>query len=697
MKLSSNWLKEFVAIPKNISPQKLGELLTVSTVEVEGMEKTGSDVIFEIDNKSMTHRPDLWGVYGMAREVGAITGGKLKKIDTPIIKAKKTRIDIGITIENKSDCSRYIALALDNVKVGLSPKWLSERLESAGVRSINNIVDATNYIMLEVGQPLHAFDLDKLSSSGENKVNIIVRRAKNNESIVTLDGVKRDLNSNITVIADKENPIALAGVMGGAKAEIGENTIRIVLESANFDAINIRKAENILGLRTEASNRFEKSLDPNLPLIAMQRLAGLIQKLIQQVEIASNITDKNNISAKDRVKKIIILDSKEVDKKIGIEIKKTEVKKILTKLGFEVKGNIILKVTIPFWRATRDITESYDLIEEIARVYGYGNIPLLLPTISGEPPRENKERQLERQVKNILVNGLGFSEVYNYSFVNEDQLSKMGLSDNNFIRLKNPISKNATLMRQSLVPNIIENIKNNLRYFDSFRLFEIGNVYKNIAGEDKIRPDQSAMLPKQDKILVGVYVERANNAPFYAAKQALETLLKKLNIVYNYNIESDEKLSYVHSLRYAKIVSNDKELGYITELNPAIASSFDIKVKVGLFEINFSDLVKLNPWPKNYRTLSKYPPVKLDISILVNKNTLWQDIEKAVKDVNSGLIRSVEPFDLYEGKGLPFEKKSLTFRIEYRSDEKTLTDGEVNKVHERVIEKLRSVGGEVRK
>lgn len=697
MKLSLNWLKEFVVIPKNIFPQKLGELLTVHTVEVEGMEKIGNDVIYEIDNKSMTHRPDLWGVYGMAREVAAIIGGKLKKLEAFAIKAKKSKVSISITVENKSDCPRYVALALDNVKIQASPKWLSERLESVGVRSINNIVDATNYIMLEVGQPLHAFDLDKLSGSGENKVNIIVRRAKNNESIVTLDGVKRDLNSNITVIADKENPIALAGVMGGAKAEISEYTTRVVLESANFDAINIRKAENILGLRTEASSRFEKSLDPQLPFTAMQRLAAMIQKLIPGVEIASAIADKNNISLKDRARKTVFLNLEEVNRKIGVEIKKTEVKKILTKLGFEVKGDMILKVTIPFWRATRDITEPHDLVEEIARIYGYQNIPLVLPKVSSEPPMQNKERQMERQVKNILINGLGFSEVYNYSFVNEDQLSKMGLSDNNFIRLKNPISKNATLMRQSLMPNILENVKDNLRYFDSFRLFEMGSVYKNIAGEEKIRPDQNAMLPKQDKMLVGVYVDKANNAPFYAAKQSVESLLKKLNIVYNYTREFDEKMPYLHSARYIKIVSKNKELGYIAELNPTMASNLDIGARVGLFEINFSDLAEINPDTKVYKALPKYPFVKLDVSILVDKKFLWKDIETTVKSIQPDLIKSVDIFDLYEGKGLPANKKSLAFRIEYRSDEKTLTDGEVNRAHGIVMEKLRSMGGEARK
>lgn len=697
MKLSLNWLKEFVTIPKNISPQKLGELLTVHTVEVEGIEKVGNNMVLEIDNKSITHRPDLWGVYGMAREVSAITGGKLKKLDTTVIKAKAAKVSIGITVENKNDCQRYIALALDKVKVGPSPKWVSERLESAGVRSINNIVDATNYIMLEVGQPLHAFDLDKLSRSGENKINISVRRAKNNERIVTLDGNTRDLNSNITVIADKENPIAIAGVMGGAKAEINETTTRVVLESANFDAINIRKAEGALGLRTEASSRFEKSLDPNLPLLAMQRLAALIKKLIPQVEIISNISDKNNIPAKDRAKKTVLLELGEVNKKIGVEIKKPEVKKILSDLGFEVKGDNLLKVTIPTWRANRDITEPHDLIEEVARIYGYHNIPLLLPIISIEPPQENKERQLERQVKNILVNGLGFSEVYNYSFINETQLAKLGVAENEHISVKNPISKNATLMRQSLVPNLLENIKSNLRYFDSFRIFEIGSIYENIPGKEKTRPDKNAMLPKQDKMLVGVYVDRANNVPFYGAKFAVETLLKKLNIVYNYGKESNKKMPYFYPARCVKISVGIKELGYVAELNPAIAGNWDINVRVGLFEINFSDLVKIDPGIKAYQALPKYPSVKLDVSILVNKKTLWQDIEKSVKDVQSDLIRSVYLFDLYEGKGLPDDKKSLAFRIEYRSDEKTLTEEEVNKVHERVIEKLRDIGGEVRK
>lgn len=705
MKISLQWIKEFVEIPRNISPQKLGEILTSRTAEIEGLEKIKNDTVYEIDNKSITHRPDLWGLYGIAREIAAITGGKLKKLNIPpIAKPKRKKIDIQVKIENKKDCPRYMALALGNIIVKPSPSWVKERLELAGVRSINNIVDATNYAMLETGQPLHAFDLDLLEKSkfkNKEKIDILVRRAKKGESIVNLDDNKRDLQETMTVIADRKDPIALAGITGGAKAEIKESTTRIILESANFDPVNIRKTASALGLRTEASARFEKSLDPYLTETGMLRVYELIKKLVPEVEVLSDVVDKKNLSKAQSKTRAIKITLEEITRKIGTPILLQHVSYIFENLGFEVSvkksPEPVFTVMAPTWRATRDVSIAEDLIEEIARVYGYGNIPARLPITPVKPPLENYERVQERTIKDIFIRGLGFTEVLNYSFVSEQQLSSLGLSSEGYIRVKNPISKNATLMRQSLIPHLIENTKNNLRYFDDFRLFEIGRVYKNESGKDEIFPGQKVMLPSQDKMLSGIYLEKSNKAPFYGVKQAIETLLKNLNIVYNYGMKLPGNVPYVHPFRYVSIVVHGEELGYITELHPMVATRMDIKTRVGMFELNFSKLVRTSHQIKHYQTLPKYPSSKLDISILVDKKVLWKDIEDMVKGIRLDLIRSVDLFDIYEGKGLPENKKSLAFRIEYRSDKKTLTDQEISEVHAKVMKKLEEIGGEVRK
>lgn len=705
MKISLQWIKEFVEIPRNISPQKLGELLTSRTAEIEGLEKIKNDTVYEIDNKSITHRPDLWGLYGIAREIAAITGGKLKKLNIPPIpKPKRKKVDIQIRIESKKDCPRYMALALGNISVKPSPLWIKGRLELAGVRSINNIVDATNYAMLEIGQPLHTFDLDLLEKRkfrSKEKIDVLVRRAKKKESIVNLDSNKRDLQETMTVIADQKDSIALAGIMGGVKAEIKQSTKRIVLESANFDPVNIRKTASMLGLRTEASIRFEKSLDPYLPETGMLRVYELIKKLVPEAEVLSDVVDRKNLFQAQSKTRVIKITLEEITRKIGAPILLQHVSYIFENLGFEVlvkkSPEPVFTVTVPTWRATRDIFIAEDLIEEVARVYGFGNIPAHLPSIPMEPPLENSERTQERTIKDIFIRGLGFTEALNYSFVSERQLSCLGLSSEGYIRVKNPISKNATLMRQSLIPHLIENAKNNLRYFDDFRLFEIGRVYKNEPSKEEVFPGQKATLPSQDKMLAGVYVEKSNKTPFYAVKQAIETLLKSLNIVYNYSMDPLGNIPYIHHFRYVSIVVRGKELGYITELRPATAARLDIKTRVGMFELNFTKLAAAPSRIKSYQSLSKYPSSMLDISILVDKKILWKDIEDAVKGTQTDLIRSVDLFDLYEGKGLPEHKKSLAFRAEYRSDKKTLTDEEISEVHEKVIRKLEEMGGEVRK
>lgn len=697
MKLSLNWVKEFVTIPKDITPQKLGELLTLHTVEIEKIETIGDEVVYEIDNKSITHRPDLWGVYGMAREVAVITGGKLKQLFYGSLSLEvKPKLRITVSVEHDQDCPRYMAIAFENIRVASSPSWLKRKLELSGIRPINVIVDATNYIMLETGQPLHAFDLDRLASSGE-KVNIFVRRAKKGEELTTLDGIKRILNEDVLIIADKKKALAIAGIMGGADSEIRETSSRILVESANFDAIRIRKAANILGLRTEASARFEKNLDITASETALDGFISLIKKLVPDVRIISGVADEKKGIDEMQEERVIDVSLEKIKKTIGGDIDENRVIRILTSLGFTsaIKDKTIT-VSVPSWRRARDITIPEDIIEEVARIYGYIDIIPAFPGVSMEPPKPNEKRAQERQAK-MFLRDIGFFEVYNYSFTNENELALFGLSSNEYVALKNPISVEATLLRQSLIPRIAENTALNIRHSDTVQLFETGNVYYPTSGVENIMPSSSSTLPLQYTLLAAAWAEKGNKIPFYSIKQAIEMLLHSLHISFEYGKREEEGKAFTHPGRFLSLMSGKQEIGYISELHPSIIRQKGIGATVGICELNMTEVASLQKEGALYTALPRYPSVTLDVSLLLDKKREWRTIEDMVKMSEPRLIEAVEVFDIYEGKGLPSDKKSIAFHIMYRSREKTLTEEEVKKVHQNIEEKLKKdFGAEIR-
>jgi len=713
MKFSYNWLQSFLdrKLPK---PEKLAEILTMAVVEVEGVEKRGDDFSFEIDNKSITNRPDLWGHAGLAREIAAIikSNSKVYPLQDLRIKSQKSKVksyNLEVIIKESKLCPRYMGVVIDNVKVSPSPKWMREKLEACGLQTINNIVDVTNYVMLELGQPMHAFDFEKLESSKlkaqssklqlklQNfKRTIIVRSAKKGEKIITLDNGEYDLDENTLVIADSEDPIAIAGIKGGKKAEIDSKTKTIILEAANFEPINIRKSAKTLDLRTEAAIRFEKNLDPNLAETAMNRAITLIKEIIPGTETASHFIDKK--SFKEKTQKIR-LPFEYINKKIGLEIKKVEAAGILKRLGFEVKNfKDHLIVEIPSWRKG-DISIKDDLIEEIARVYGYDNILSEMPKVELKSSPLNLERKLERKIKNILINNFGFSEVYNYSFVGKRQLEKLKADYEDYISLANPISSDQTIMRQSLIPNLILDTKNNLRYFENFRIFEIGRIFTKEKSDNKINKKENKSLPKQEKFIAGVFAEKNNCEPFYKVKHCLGDLFKQLNIDIDFQIAKEKEISsWMHPSRSVDVVSKKKKIGIVSELNPLIAESFGIKEKVGIFEVSFYEIFKLSGEENRYQPILKFPSVVFDLSIIIDRKILWQDIQDLARKIGGHLVRKVEPFDVYEGKNIPADKKSLAFHITYQADDRTLKDEEVKKIEEKIIKGLEEkLGAEIRK
>jgi len=638
-----------------------------------------NDVVIEVDNKSLTHRPDLWGHYGMAREFAAIYGKKLKPLKLDVKSPNKGE-QPDIKIEDFDLCPRYCGVIIKNVKIEPSPKWMQDRLMAVGYRPISNIVDITNYVMAELGQPLHAFDHDFL------KGGIIVRRAKKGEKITTLDDQERKLDENMLVIADHEKPVALAGVMGGQNSEINDNTTEIIIESANFNAQNVRTTSTKLGLRTESVQRFEKSLDPVLAETAIKRTCELIMELCPNAEIAGPINDVNNGLPKPQTVK---LDTEVVSSKIGVKIAPGKCADILKSLQFEVKENgKTLSVTIPTWRATKDVDIEDDLVEEIVRMYGYENVSEQMPDLPIKVPMQNIERTLKHKARKILAYSYGMTEIYNYSFYGHDELNKCLMDESNHILLDNYLSADQTHLRTVLFPNLIKNVRDNLRYFDSFRLFEVGRTYI----------DEGKYFPLEEKWIGGMVVlpKKSKNEVFYDAKAIIEGFLKNFS---GKNVEFEEAIKpppFVHPSRTAKIKVGDELIGGIGEVHPQVLKNWDIDAKVAMFEFNFTKLAALEQDFVKYKALPKFPGLDIDVSVVIDRKHKVADIESAIREADPKLIEGIKLFDIYEGENIEADKKALAFRILLQAEDRTLTDDEMAKVQKRIFANLEKLGGTIR-
>jgi phenylalanyl-tRNA synthetase beta chain len=641
-----------------------------------------NDVVFEVENKTLSNRPDLWGHYGIARELGVLLDSsmseKFKQIPKAKIKIDKKKIDFEVKVKDDKLCPRYMAIALSGIKIKESPDYIKKRLRAVGMRPINNIVDISNYVMLELGQPIHTFDLNLVNE-------ITVRRAVKNETITTLDGAKRNLEKDMLVIADSKKPIAIAGVMGGENSEINDKTESVLIEVANFNPVSIRKTAQTLGLRTEASKRYEKSLDPNLCATAIARAVELIKESNEEAKVISQLVD---------VKKFNLftgpldVNMETIKKIIGIEIPEKEILRILKKLGFEViSKKDYFRIIIPTWRATKDISIAEDIAEEIARVYGYNKIKSALPEIKLALAPIDKKKKFERELKNILALSLKLTEVYNYSFNNDKQLKKMGLESDDYIRLANPISKDYTLLRQSLAPNILEKIKINQANYENINLFEIGKVYKNKIGENLKNNHSKDKLPLEEKI-IGIAIAGNDNNLFRKTKGKIELLFSHYYKKAVYKKPVSYK-GWAQKNKSADIFIDNKNIAYIAELNKKYALSNGIKKDLVLVEINFNDFFKVinSGVGKKYKDIPKFPAVSRDLAFVVDKKICYNDLKEGIVDF-SELIRKVELFDIYEGDKIGEGKKSMAFHIDYMSNDKTLTAGEADELQIKLIKFL---------
>ncbi len=633
------------------------------------------DVIieFEITN----NRPDCLSIIGIARETAATFGEKFRY---PEIKEVGTSNEVEefVSIEVKSTnlCPRFAGRVVKNIKIENSPAWMQERLIKAGVRPINNIVDITNYVMLEMGQPMHAYDLKKL-----NRNKIIVRNAKKGEKIITLDENERTLDESVLVIADEEKAIGIAGIMGGYNSEIDENTKNIVLECANFDPVSVRLSSKLLGLRTEASSRFEKGLDVELISMALNRACYLIDKL-GAGEVVSGIID---IYPEPKQKRNIELRTEKVVRILGVNIPINDIKRILQSLEFEVSGQEILNIKIPTFR--EDITLEADLIEEIARLYGYENIPSkLMDTTFTLGAKSVKEKIVDMAKDNLT--GQGLFEVLTYSFVSPSVFNKINLKAEDPLRkainIINPLGEDQSIMRTTLVPNMLDLIsKNYNKKIDEGCFFEISKVY--LAEELPLKD-----LPyERDTLTIGIY----GNMDFYDLKGFIENLLYGLNInKYRFLPSNHESF---HPGRTAELLINNKRIGYLGEVHPYVLENYDIPMRVYIAELDFDEVANQTNLNRKYKPLPKYPSVERDIAIVVSEEISAGQIEEIIRNKGGKLIEEVNLFDIYKGSQIEEGYKSIAFNIVYRSDEKTLTDKDVAKIHNKILNSLANQVGAV--
>ncbi|MFA6436280.1 MAG: phenylalanine--tRNA ligase subunit beta [Candidatus Gracilibacteria bacterium] len=641
-----------------------------------------NDVILTVDNKSLTHRPDLWGHYGFAREFSVILKKPLKPL-TPLLKYKpgKPTAKLNITIQDKEICPAFSGCILTNVEIKDSPDWLKNRLRSVGLKPINNIVDITNFVMVELGQPMHAYDRKKVKNDA-----LIIRYAKKGETIETIDHKTRTLFEKDPVVADSSSVLGVAGIMGGAGSEINESTTEIILEAANWNPIIVRKSSSAHGLRSEASQRFEKGLDPSLTELALQRAMALIQECSPSAKLINSLETIRTYTTLPQIK--ITIDPKIICNKIGTEISTPEIKHILTALGFKVTAQgKKLNVIVPSHRATGDVGIAEDLIEEVARIHGYDKIPALLPELPIKLPIENQERFFKHEVRTIFAAFLGFTEVIGYSFYSEDDFKKCRLENMRHIRVKNALSQEQTHMRVSLIPGLLKTLAKNNHERKNLKLFEIGHTYKEI-GE---------FMPLEEKWIAGTLMNEHAKEIFYDMKGALSAFLKKFRTPSPLLQKCAHPPLYAHPQKCIEISVEGEILGYGFVLHPAVAKAFDLDQPVGLFEINFTKLVAKGRELTRFKELPKFPTSPFDISLLIDRKKEIADVEHAIRKADpAGLVQSITLFDIYEGKNIPTDKKSLAFTIELRHNDHTLTDTEFHQSHEAIFKSIRAIGGEIR-
>jgi phenylalanyl-tRNA synthetase beta chain len=666
------------------------EILDISSITSEAGKNLSevigyNDIIFEIDNKSLTNRPDLWGHYGIAREFAAFYNLKLKSLNFPEVTPKKATDKLSVENLDKNLCPRYTAISISGVQNTESPFWLRSKLSKVGNKSHGFLVDLTNYVMLTLGEPTHVFDRDKIHGD-----KIIIRPAAEKEKIKLLDGKDLSLTPVNLVIADSTAPIALAGVMGGADSSVSDGTTKIVFESANFNAINIRKSSAASGTRTDSSSRFEKGLDPELCKAAGEMFINLLKEQFPKSEFLSLYDDY----AKPPLQFEIQMEHQFISSRLGDFVDQKGIIEKLTSLGFTVKteGQKYV-VKVPSWRATGDVKIPEDLVEEVARVTGYDNIPLMPVKTTLTQPVFHKEYKLEKSMKIFLAETCGYQELYSYPWVSEKALGAFSEDLESACTLAVPPDQSTASLRTTLLPGLAEAASKNMRFFEEASLFELGKVFNS--KETYPFSAKGEKLPGQTKYLAGIRAGKNKQDLFLKIKANINDLFNYNNLAVDFNAAENKVGNFQE---YLNVISEDKIAGKIAAFNKKAKKIFDLQeAEAVIFELNFDLIKSLTPAKTSFKEIPKFPGVDFDLSLLFEKKVQWQGIKNTITS-SDNLIESVSFIEEFYGKQIPEGKKAVVLRVLIRSLERTLTSDEVNVVIAKVLKNLeKDLGGELRK
>ena len=674
-----------LGLSKSVVPKNYQEGIYVFETEQE----LGSDVIevlglndYILDLSITPNRADALSMRGLTYELGALYNNKVNFNDVEK-EENYEATSLQVAVESDS-CRNYVGQIVKNVEVKSSPLWLQTRLMNSGIRPINNIVDITNYVLLEFGQPMHAFDKDLVGDR------IVVRDAKEGEVLETLDGEERKLQATDLVITDGTRAIALGGVMGGKNTEVSEETKNIILESAYFNPTSVRRTSATHGLRSDSSARFEKGIDPNMQKAALARAVELILELCPNAVVESSVGVVNK-----EEEKVVEITTSYINNYLGITLSTEEIAAILEGLSFtvEVSGeNLVVKV--PTRRP--DISIKQDLVEEVIRIYGYDNLASTLPKFS--KTTKGGLTYSQRMVRDLraVYASLGFNDTINYSLVSEEEATEYTLEDHHKVRLLMPMTETHSTLRQSLVPGLLNTVQYNVaRKQKDLKLLEIGRVFFG-SGDDNIQPKEtlylSAALTGEERATK--WLKESSSLDFFAAKGYLEVVFERLGL--------DEKVTYrkstlegMHPGRFAEVYLGEKRIGFIGDVHPRVADKLGLNTTY-VFEINLDEVISESKVKPKYEEVTKYPEITRDIAMLVDVKDEYQNIYNVIESVNSKLITKVELFDLYVGAELLVGKKSLALTITYSDKQKTLTDEEVTAVHDKVLSALTEYGAIIR-
>ncbi len=628
------------------------------------------DIVFEVDNKSLTNRPDLWGHYGIAREFAALAGRPLKPLDVEDLTAFEALPKVDLKIEDPL-CYRYSCLQVENIKRSVSPVNMRIRLFYCGMRAINFLADLTNYLMLEMGQPMHAFDSRKVGK-------IRIKRFDKPFVFQTLDGVERNVDENTLMICNDNTPVAIAGIMGGLDSEIVDDTTTLTLESATFDAASIRKSTVRLAHRTDASMRYEKSLDPEMTDVAIARFLNLLKKYDSDVTVVSALTDEY-VYRFDTVE--LNFTKAFVDRYTGIEIDNETIVKTLQSLGFKVKlSGDTFDVVVPSWRATKDVTMNADIIEEITRIYGYDNFAVHTTRSPLYPVRPDVVKSDEEKIKDILVKRYNLHELHSYVWAYYDEQKALGMEVEDNIKLANATNPNIETIRNSMIPTQLCQVKTNVGYAPAFGIFEVGRVVTGMTEDN--------LCVEKKKLAITLYSKTEDvKTLYFKLRDILAVLADDIKHRALGFAKTEPKHSFEHPVNLNTVLLDGKDVGVIGIVHPTVGKKIDKKAAIVFAEIDMQAFADVDNASIVYDEPSKFPPMDYDISVVIPAGVLFADMAKCWADEGKGILKSTRVVDSYDTE----QFHSETIRFEFSSNERTLSSAEVQEIMDKVIENLKAL------